>query len=404
MSPLLFGQPPFPISPDGALSQFKIDVPDDEVQKLKTLLEVLPIPRPNWENGHKDQSCGIPRDWLVESVDYWQNKYNWRQQEEILNSIPQFKVEVQDDDGQKYSVHFAALFSENKDAIPIHLSHGWPGSFIEFMPILLKLKEQYASSPEKLPYHVIVPSIIGFGFSSPPPLDKDFIIKDNCRLFHKAMLALGFGKRGYITQGGDLGGPIAETLAAVYEPAKAAHLNIYFIPSTAASGEPADPLEKKAIEKGKKFLQTGMAYAMLHATRPSTAGLTIGNSPVALLTWIGEKMLEWPDPAHVPSLDTILTNVSIYWFTGTFPTSIWCYRALLSGAPETAYEPITNGKPKGLSWFPYEIGAVPKEFIRNDKNITHFYEHDEGGHFAALEVPDLLWADFEDFIAKVWKQ
>ncbi|KKY22966.1 putative alpha beta hydrolase fold-1 [Diplodia seriata] len=369
MSPLLFGQPPFPISPDGALSQFKIDVPDDEVQKLKTLLEVLPIPRPNWENGHKDQSCGIPRDWLVESVDYWQNKYN---------CIPQFKVEVQDDDGQKYSVHFAALFSENKDAIPIHLSHGWPGSFIEFMPILLKLKEQYASSPEKLPYHVIVPSIIGFGFSSPPPLDKDFIIKDNCRLFHKAMLALGFGKRGYITQGGDLGGPIAETLAAVYEPAKAAHLNIYFIPSTAASGEPADPLEKKAIEKGKKFLQTGMA--------------------------IGEKMLEWPDPAHVPSLDTILTNVSIYWFTGTFPTSIWCYRALLSGAPETAYEPITNGKPKGLSWFPYEIGAVPKEFIRNDKNITHFYEHHEGGHFAALEVPDLLWADFEDFIAKVWKQ
>ncbi|OJD36163.1 epoxide hydrolase [Diplodia corticola] len=405
MSPPLFAQPPHPVSPAGSLSQFKIDVPDDEVQKLKTLLKLLPIPRPNWENGHSDASFGTPRDWLVDSVDYWQNKYDWRQQEETLNSIPQFKVDVQDDDGQKYSVHFAALFSANRDAIPVLLSHGWPGSFVEFMPILLKLKEKYASSPEKLPYHVIVPSIIGFGFSSPPPLDKDFGIKDNCRLFHKAMLALGFGERGYITQGGDLGGPIAETLAAVYEPVKAAHLNIYFAPSAPASGEePADPLEKEAVENAKKFTQSGMAYAMLHASRPSTAGLAIGNSPVSLLTWIGEKMREWPDPAHVPSLDTILTNVSVYWFTGTYPTSIWTYRLLLSGQVEDAYEAITNGKPKGVSWFPHEIAAVPKDFVRKDKSITHFYEHDEGGHFAALEVPEALWADFEDFVSKVWKQ
>lgn len=99
-------------------------------------------------------------------------------------------------------------------------AHASPGSFIEFLPILLKLKEKYASAPEKLPYHVIVPSIIGFGFSSPPPLNKGFTIRDNCRVFHKAMVALGFGDRGYITQGGDLGGPIAETLAAVYEPVK----------------------------------------------------------------------------------------------------------------------------------------------------------------------------------------
>ncbi|KAB2579075.1 Alpha/beta hydrolase fold-1 [Lasiodiplodia theobromae] len=401
MSPPLFARPPFPVSPNGALSQFKIDVSEDEVQKLKTLLKLLPIPRPNWENGHNDQTFGTPRDWLVESVNYWQNKYDWRKQEEILNSIPQFKVEVQDDDGQQYSVHFAALFSENKDAIPIHLSHGWPGSFIEFLPILLKLKEKYASAPEKLPYHVIVPSIIGFGFSSPPPLNKGFTIRDNCRIFHKAMVALGFGDRGYITQGGDLGGPIAETLAAVYEPVKAAHVNIYYVRSE--GGAPGS-LEQEAFERQQAFMRTGMAYGLLHATRPSTAGLTIGNSPISLLAWIGEKMLEWSDPAHVPSLDTILTNVAIYWFTGTFPTSIWCYRPLLSGTAEATGEAITNGKPKGFSWFPHEIAALSKDFIRTDKHLTHIYENDEGGHFAALEVPDLLWADIEDFVSKVWKQ
>ncbi|GME49652.1 Alpha beta hydrolase fold protein [Neofusicoccum parvum] len=401
-SPPLFARPPFPVSPDGALSQFRIAVPEDDVQRLKTLLELLPIARPNWENGHNDRVFGTPRDWLADSVEYWKNTFDWRRQEETLNTIPQFKAEVTDDDGQRYSIHFAALFSENKDAVPLLLSHGWPGSIVEFMPILLKLRQKYASAPEKLPYHVVVPSLVGFGFSSPPPLDKDFTILDIARIFNKMMVALGFGERGYITQGGDLGGPIAETLAALYDPVKAVHLNVYLMMSEPPKVTFSDPMEEQAVERGNKFRATGIAYGMVHATRPSTAGLALGSSPIALLAWIGEKMVEWSDPASTPSLDTILTNVSIYWFTGTYPTSIWCYRALLGG-PRATGGHLNGGKPKAFSWFPNEIAPPPKEIVRADKAVTHFYEHDKGGHFAALEVPGVLWADVEDFVSKVWK-
>ncbi|EKG10339.1 Alpha/beta hydrolase fold-1 [Macrophomina phaseolina MS6] len=403
-SQLLFSKPPYPVSPEGALSSFKIDVSDGDLQSLKTLLKLLPIPRPNWENGHTDRRFGTPRDWLVEAVDYWQNTYDWRKQEDVLNSIPQFNVEVEDDDGQKYTVHFAALFSENKDAVPIHFSHGWPGSFIEFVPMMLHLREKYASAPETLPYHIIVPSLIGFGFSSPPPLNKDWLISDTARVLHKAMLALGFGERGYVTQGGDLGGPIAETLAAVYEPVKATHLNVYFKGLSPAAGDGlGDILKSEHLQNVQKFWATGMAYANLQGTRPSTAGLAIGNSPVSLLAWIGEKMIEWADPATTPSLDTILNNVSIYWFSGSYPTSIWCYRAMLAADGSTGIAQLTNGKPRAQSWFPKEIVAPPKDLIKADPTVTHFYAHEKGGHFAALECPEDLWADVEDFVSKVWK-
>ncbi|KAF4313285.1 Alpha/beta hydrolase fold-1 [Botryosphaeria dothidea] len=403
MSPPLFAKPPHPISSGAALSQFNVAIPEEDVQNLKTLLKILPIAAANYENSQNDRRFGSPRQWLVESVAYWQNKFDWRKMEEKINTIPSFKANVQDDDGHTYSVHFAALFSANKDAVPILLSHGWPGSFIEFLPILLSQREKYASAPEKLPYHLIVPSLIGYGFSSPPPLDKDFIIADNSRIFNKLMLSLGFGEAGYIAQGGDVGCAISEVLLASYEPVKAAHLNMYWARSATKSSEIEDPLESKAVERGEKLQASGMAYAILHATRPSTSGLSVGSSPTSLLAWIGEKMIDWSDPATTPSLDEILTNVSIYWFTGTYPTSLWPYRALFSDNPG-AGTGITHGKPKGVSWFPNEIAPVSKDTVRADSKVTNFYEHDKGGHFAALEVPDVLWADIEDFVAKAWKK
>ncbi|KAH7020680.1 Alpha/Beta hydrolase protein, partial [Macrophomina phaseolina] len=156
-------------------------------------------------------------------------------------------------------------------------------------------------------------------------------------------------------------------------------------------------LDKQAAERAEKFRAVGMSYAMLHATKPSTAGFSVGSSPTSLLAWIGEKMIDWSDPETKPSLDTILTNVSIYWFTGTYPTSLWPYRSV--GIPGTP-----NGKPKAVSWFPREIITLPRAVIKEDPGVTHFYAHEKGGHFAALEVPELLWADLEDFVAKVWKK
>ncbi|KAH7060376.1 epoxide hydrolase hyl1 [Macrophomina phaseolina] len=401
MSPSLFAKPPHPISVNGALSQFNVSISGDQIQHLNTLLKILPIAVLNYENSHNDRKFGSPRQWLVESVDYWHNQFDWRKQEERINSVPHFKYDVKDDDGQTYSIHFVALFSKKKDAVPILLPHGWPGSFIEYLPILLTQREKYASAPEELPYHLIAPSLVGYGFSSPPPLNKDFTIADNARLLNKLTLSLGFGEGGYIVQGGDIGSAVAEAMVRTYDAVKAIHVNFYLPRDPPASPAVADPVEKKSVERAERFRATGMAYAMLHGTRPSTAGLSVGSSPISLLAWIGEKMIEWSDPATVPSLDEILTNVSIYWFTGTYSTSIWAYRQGLSEAMGTDSKP--TGKPKAVSWFPNEIACLPKSAIKEDPAVTHLYDHDKGGHFAALEVPDLLWADVEDFVAKVWK-
>ncbi|KAH7020679.1 epoxide hydrolase 1 [Macrophomina phaseolina] len=227
MSPPLFAKPPHPVSADGALSQFNVSISDDQIQNLKTLLKLVPIAAPNYENSQDDRRFGSPRQWLVDSVDYWQNKFDWRKQEAEINTVPHFKYDVKDDDGHTYTIHFAALFSEKKDAVPLLLPHGWPGSFIEYLPILLTQREKYASAPDTLPYHLIAPSLIGYGFSSPPPINKDFVPADNSRLLHKMMLGLGFGQSGYIMQGGDVGSFLTEISLSTYDEVKAIHLNLY---------------------------------------------------------------------------------------------------------------------------------------------------------------------------------
>lgn len=140
-----------------------------------------------------------------------------RKHESHMNSFPQFIAPIKDDDGKTYDIHFVALFSEKKDAIPIVLCHGWPGSFLEFLPMFDILRKRH--SPADLPYHLVVPSLPGYTFSSPPPLNKDFGIHDVARLFDKLMVSLGFGN-GYVAQGGDIGSKVARVMCAEHEACK----------------------------------------------------------------------------------------------------------------------------------------------------------------------------------------
>lgn len=280
--------------------------------------------------------------------------------------------------------------------------HGWPGSFLEFLPIMRILAAKYTS--KTLPYHIIVPSLPGYALSSPPPKDKDFRLEDAAIILDSLMRQLGFGDSGYVVQGGDVGSKIARVLGGTTNNvAKAIHLNFCIMPDPFK--EPSanyNKLDSEGIERGKWFKSIGSAYALEHATRPSTIGLALSSSPLALLAWIGEKFLEWTDKD--PDLHTVLADVTLYWLTNCASTCLWPYRQLFTPGIIGAHEDPEwyIHKPLGFSWFPKEIAPVPKGWIETTGNLVWYKQHNRGGHFAALERPNVLLDDFEEFVAKVW--
>ncbi|KAF5004988.1 hypothetical protein FDECE_8513 [Fusarium decemcellulare] len=402
-----FSALPHPVASDANLQPFKIAVPQTDIEKLHLLLDNSPITDANWENSHAGERFGTTRDWVIHAIKEWRKGYNWRQWEDKFNSHPQYTIDVTDDDGKVYTTRFNALFSQRPNAIPILFLHGWPGSAVEFLPLLDIIRHKYSTS-NSLPYHILVPDLIGFGFSSRPPLDKDFDCIDHARILAKLMLTMGFTSEngGYVVQGGDLGAIIAPRIAALDpEACRLAHVNMLFmappkgtiVEEDIGAGKYTDA-ELEALSNGKEFIATGFAYAAIQGTRPATLGLAIGSSPVALLSWIGEKFLQWSDPETRPSLELILTNVSFYWFSKCYSTSIWPYRLIVSG--ETAFGSPFDGVqcPVAYSWFRREISSPPKLWLDRDGKVKWYRSHDRGGHFAALEQPEVLWKDVVDFI------
>lgn len=301
---------------------FKAHVDEEKLQHMKQLLKLSPIGPAVFENSSKKQGenlmsnterkYGMRRDWLSNAKDYWLNNFDWRKHEDYINSFPNFTVPVTDDDGITTDLHFMALFSEKPEAVPIAFYHGWPGSFLEFLKIFELLRKRY--SPKDLPFHVVAPSIPGYGYSSGPPVDVDYNLERASSVLNKLMIGLGF-ESGYLSQGGDLGSFISRTQAFKYDSCKSMHLNMCAVPPDVKKKDlPMDESEKKAVPRGDEFNSKGFAYAMEHGTRTATIGLALSASPLAMLSWIGEKFLEWTD--EDPALDDILESVSLYWLTG----------------------------------------------------------------------------------------
>lgn len=290
---------------------------------------------------------------------------------------------MSDDDSVSYNLHFLGLFSTNPSAIPILLLHGWPGSIVEFLPLLLKLRSQYGSSgPESFPYHIIVPHYVGFGFSDPPPVDREFTHIDNARLMSKLMHILGFSESGYVVHGGDLGAATAPVVASIDPACKVVHVNqLNMLPppgvdvaADISAGKYA-PDEVESLMNTMEFSKKGMAFIQLDGTRPATAGYVIGSNPVSLLAWIGEKMISWSD--ETPETDLILTNVSMYWFSGCYPTSIYCHReAIDESGPLMGGWKLVN-VPFGYSWFKKEISSPPKAWIDLTGKVSWYRKHDK---------------------------
>ncbi|PVH89426.1 alpha/beta-hydrolase [Cadophora sp. DSE1049] len=388
---------------------FKVSIPDDEIDEFKQLLKLSRLPKKTYENQQEDRRFGVSLSWLTEAKSVWLEEFDWKKSEAHINTFPHFTTTVTTPStpipttsspnkpatvSTTHTIHFVALFSTNPSAIPIGLFHGWPGSFLEFLPILSLLKEKYPD-PKDLPYHVIVPSLPGFAFSSPPPLDVDFDVGSVAAVMNQLMLDLGFGG-GYVAQGGDIGSRIVKVLGdAEYPSCKAVHVNFNYIGSPPAGTDTStlNAKEKTMVERGQEFMRTGSGYANMHGTRPSTIGAVLSSSPLALLAWIGEKFLSWTDDD--PSLSTILESVTLYWFTRSFESSIYTYR-------RQPTEPKVR-VPFGFSNLPKELIPVPKSWAETEGNLVFYREHEKGGHFAALEQPKVLLGDIEEFIKQVWK-
>ncbi|KAF5615446.1 epoxide hydrolase [Fusarium sp. NRRL 52700] len=386
-----------PVSAVKQPKPFIVHHSDEQLQDFKIAIESAKLGPTTYENLQQNRQYGVTSEWLREAVTTWKD-FDWRKVEGQVNRFPNFTAEV-DDNGVSYTIHFMALFSNRDDAIPVLALHGWPGSFLEFLPIFSQLSAKY--SPQELPYHIIVPSLPGYAYSSAPPLDRDFRLENAANILDSLMVQLGFGN-GYVAQGGDVGSKIARVLGGTFPRARAIHLNFSTMPDPGNIEESVyDDLEREGLKRAEWFTKFGSAYALLHATKPATIGLALSASPVSLLAWIGEKFLDYTDD-DLP-LDAVLESVSLYWLTQCFSTSLWPYRQLFTPGNIGAHEnPLWYiNKPLGMSWFPKEIAPVPEAWTATTGDLVLFKKHDKGGHFAAMEHPDVLLADLEEFIKMI---
>ncbi|EPE31760.1 alpha/beta-Hydrolase [Glarea lozoyensis ATCC 20868] len=388
----------FPARLPKGLTFFKVAIPQNEIDDMIKLLKLSKLPPETYETSMESRQYGVTRDWMIDAKKKWES-FDWRKTEDMINSFPNFTLDIADQSGP-HQIHFAALISQKPDAVPVVLLHGWPGNFLEFLPMLNLLRKKY--TPETLPYHVIVPSLPGYAFSSPPPLDRDFRIEDVARIFDKLMKDLGFGN-GYLVQGGDVGSKVARVMAAEHDSCKGVHVNFCIMPEPKdVSGELTKP-EQVGLKRTEEFMKLGSSYALQHATKPGTLSFVLTSNPLSLLAWIAEKFLAWTD--EDPPLNTILESVTLYWLTETLPTSLYPYRQLYTpgnvGAHEDPKWHIT--KPFGFSWFPKELAPIPRSWAATTGDLVFYRQHDSGGHFAALERPSVLLQDIEEFVAQVWK-
>lgn len=266
----------------------------------------------------------------------------------------------------------------------------YPGNFLEFLKLADHFRGKYA--PENLPYHIIIPDLPGFGYSSAPPLDRDWTLPDTARVLHNALMELGF-QNGFIAHGCNLGGWISQEFARHYPTCKAIHLT--FCPIMEEEGDlPKDisELERSGLPRGQAYMHGGTAYLREHGTRPSTISLAISASPIALLAWMGEKYLEWSDTD--PSTTEILSSVTLFWLTNSMSTSMYPYREFVTvrgtsrllGPDTTRKQPALDSParyiktPVGYSWFPKVLIPTPVAWVKIMTNLVWSRVHSKVSH------------------------
>ncbi|MET0133710.1 MAG: epoxide hydrolase family protein [Kibdelosporangium sp.] len=366
------------------MQPFRIDVPpadlDDLADRLARTRWPEELPGVGWD-------YGVALDYLRDLAEYWRTGYDWRRHEAELNALPQFTTTI---DGQ--NIYFLHIRSPEPDALPLLLTHGWPGSVVEFLDTIGPLTDPRAHGGDpKDAFHLVIPAIPGFGFSG-PTTETGWNVQRVAQAWVALMAELGYERYG--TQGGDWGSIISRLVAA-NDPQRVVgvHLNFLVLLGDATGLAEED---QRRVEAIRHYMTHPAGYLRQQATRPQTLSYSLADSPVGQLAWIAEKFQEWTDPAVTVDRDRLLTNVMLYWLTGTAGSSARIYYESQSFRGVQLDCPA----PLGVAVFPHELVATPRGLVEQRYNVTHWSEFDHGGHFAAFEVPELFVPDVRSFFAQ----
>jgi microsomal epoxide hydrolase len=377
------------------IERFHIRVDDSTLEDLRLRLSMTRFPDQidgtGWE-------YGTPIAYVRELVRYWRDEYDWRAQEAQLNELDHFRTRI---DGQQ--IHFVHARSRHADALPLLIVHGWPGSVVEFLDVIPRLTdpEAHGGGAEDA-FHVVAPSLPGYGFSEPPRA-PGWDIRRVAHAFVELMERLGYPRYG--AQGGDWGAQIVTRLAALDpEHCAALHLNMP-IASAPAEPLPVTEEEQAGLAAMAAFQRDEGAYAQLQGTKPDTLSMALNDSPAGLLSWIVEKFRTWSDcdgdPENCFTRDQLITNVMLYWVTETFASSARLYwETMHSGALKDPPKFVTV--PTGVARYPKEVVLrFPRSWVEQRYNVTHWAVMPRGGHFAAMEQPELFVDDLRTFFRTV---
>jgi pimeloyl-ACP methyl ester carboxylesterase len=369
------------------ITPYRIEVPDADLDDLRDRLARTRWPAqpagPGWERG-------IPLGELQPLADYWRDGFDWRAQEAALNRIPQFTTEI---DGQP--IHFLHVTSPEPGALPLVMTHGWPSTFTEFLDVLGPLSDPAAHGGDPADaFHLVVPSLPGFAFSS-PATTTGWTTRKVAEAWAELMRRLGYERYG--ASGGDVGAGVSPDLGRVApDQVAGVHVNaatagfMPFPPVDEAELAELNDVERRRVERIETFMRDNFAYAQLQSTRPNTLGYLVSDSPMAQLAWI----LDFGGQPRELDRDRVLTNASLYWLTGTGGSAAAIYyEDAHSGAGWGPPERLEV--PTGVAVFAEDIAI--RRYAEPHHNIVHWTDFDTGGHFPGIDAPDLLTGDLRAF-------
>lgn len=370
------------------IRKFQLEVTDAVLDDLKKRLSMT-----RWPNKEtpEDWSQGIPLGYMQELCDYWQHEYDWRAREERFNRFPQFITEI---DG--VDIHFIHLPSVHENARPLIITHGWPGSVVEFHKVIEPLADPTAHGGNaEDAFHVVVPSLPGYGFSGKPEV-TGWGIEKIADIWGELMARLGYDH--YFAQGGDWGAMVTTHIGLQdKEHCDAIHLNMPVVIPDANTMAELTPSEQASLMSMKFYQDWDSGYSKQQSTRPQTVGYGLVDSPSGQAAWIIEKFYQWTDcnghPENAISRDELLDNVMMYWLSKSAASSARLYWESFKNPPQEEVD-----IPTGCSIFPKEIVRPSERWIRKRfTNLKYYNELEKGGHFAAFEQPEIFLQEIRTY-------
>ncbi|SER58809.1 epoxide hydrolase family protein [Natrinema salaciae] len=381
---------------DDSIRPFEVTVDRDDIDDLRARLD-----RTRWPDQLPDAgwAYGTELEFLRGLCEYWRDDFNWSAFEARLNAFDQYATTI---DGQP--LHFYHVRSPEPDATPLVLSHGWPGSVAEFLDVLGPLADPAAHGGDPADaFHVVAPSLPGFGFSG-PTRERGYDVPRVADAVAELMARLGYDR--YVAQGGDWGALVTALLGANYpDRVDAIHTNMLFLnPSSLEADDPTALLDEQGLadyRETAEFRDEETAYHEIQATKPQSLAYGLTDSPAGLAGWIGEKFRTWSDcggdlESHI-GRDRLLDNLSVYWLTETINSSMRIYYETDVGAAT----PDAVDVPTGHARYPAEVYKTPRVWAEEVYDITYWNDMPDGGHFAAMEVPDLFVEDLRSFVGEI---